>query len=76
MIGLRAELIRRDMQLAYLERRAGVDDADGALQQAHDRDMAALDDDLEFLRRINVGGVFIGSASAAGATATAKRTPF
>ncbi|OQX48806.1 MAG: hypothetical protein B0D87_03775, partial [Candidatus Sedimenticola endophacoides] len=53
VIGLRAELIRRDMQLAYLERRAGVDDADGALQQAHDRDMAALDNDLEFLRRIN-----------------------
>ncbi|MEW8043974.1 MAG: hypothetical protein G8D28_06615 [gamma proteobacterium symbiont of Phacoides pectinatus] len=59
VIGLRAELIRRDMQLAYLERRTGVDDADGALQRAHDRDMAALDDDLEFLRRINVGGEFL-----------------
>lgn len=52
-VALRFEIVRRDLELAHL--RAGGSPEDPELQQQ----MTALDAELEFLRRSNLGGEFM-----------------
>ena len=55
----RAEVLKRDAEIAYLMARSGPDA--GALRKTFSNSVAAINNDLAFIERINVGGEFMSA---------------
>ena len=58
LVRCRFEVLRREAKIQYLERLADGGDP-AALRQEYERQLSALDDDLSFLERANIGGEFL-----------------
>jgi HD-GYP domain-containing protein (c-di-GMP phosphodiesterase class II) len=61
----RFDLLKRDVHIAYLEDLAAGAGEPERLERRKDEQLAALDDDLAFLERANIGGEFLGEADQA-----------
>jgi HD-GYP domain-containing protein (c-di-GMP phosphodiesterase class II) len=73
VIETRWEIIRRDLEIAHL-RRIAAGAAAGPSQERWRSEAAALDEELEFLRRANTGGEFMRPADQERIRAIAART--
>jgi HD-GYP domain-containing protein (c-di-GMP phosphodiesterase class II) len=74
LVRARFEVLKRDLEIEYLEasRAPGADAV--ALRAACDRKKAELDDDLAFLERANIGGEFLEPEKQARIVEIGKRT--
>ncbi|MES9964642.1 MAG: HD domain-containing phosphohydrolase [Candidatus Sedimenticola sp. 20ELBAFRAG] len=61
VIELRADIIKRDMQIDYLSRTSDISDEEtlSTLKKKYQKNLSQLDDDLRFLKRMNIGGEFL-----------------
>ncbi len=78
-VATRFAALKAQIRADHAERsaRARLDgDEDGAaeIEQARDRELAALDEELEFLRRCNIGGEFMADEDRERVNAIAQRT--
>ena len=68
----RAEVLKRDAEIAYLMARSAPDA--GALRKTFSNSVAAINDDLAFIERINVGGEFMSAEAVERVEQIAART--
>ena len=61
VIELRADIIKRDMHIDYLVRTSDISDKEtlSTLKKKYQKNLSQLDDDLRFLKRMNIGGEFL-----------------
>lgn len=71
---LKAEIRADHAERSARARLDGDEDGAAAIEQARDRELAALDEELEFLRRCNVGGEFMADEDRERVSAIAQRT--
>jgi HD-GYP domain-containing protein (c-di-GMP phosphodiesterase class II) len=74
LVETRFEVLRRDLEIGMLRRAAEKPKERDAIEREHAAAVAALDDDLEFLRRANTGGEFMKAEDQARVAAIAARS--